>query len=67
MEKIGLGFVILILCIFLCSARSQLKGTSQKVATTQRITVEEVTIDTCVYHVFVSDYQNVTPFVIRVK
>lgn len=42
------------------------RGTSERVASCNRIEVEEVKIDTCVYHVFTT-YGSNGVFVIRVK
>lgn len=52
----------------LASWGNKLKGTSQKVAYGDRIEVEEVKIDTCVYHVFYNSYSSSSGiFAIRVK
>lgn len=59
--------LIIVGTLVLAAFGQKLRGTTQIVASGNRVTVEEMKIDTCVYHVFYSPYSNVAPFVIRIK
>lgn len=60
-------WLFLLILLFVATAFGpNLKGTSQRVVSGNRIEVEEVKIDTCVYHVFTA-YSSHGIFVIRVK
>jgi hypothetical protein len=60
--------LLLAFIIMLFSFGYKPKGTSQRVASCDRIEVEEVKIDTCVYHVFSNAYSSSSGiFVIRIK
>lgn len=58
--------LLLAFIIMLFSFGYKPRGTSERVASGNRIEVEEVKIDTCVYHVFTT-YGSNEIFVIRVK
>lgn len=59
---------ICVLGLILCAFGPKLRGTSQRVASGSRVEVEEVKIDTCVYHAFYNCYNSTGGiFVIRVK
>lgn len=60
--------LIIVGTLVLAAFGQKLRGTTQTVASGNKINVEEVKIDTCVYHVFYHPYgNNIVPFVIRIK
>ena len=66
-QKWRIIWLFLLILLFIATAFGpNLRGTSERVASGNRIEVEEVKIDTCVYHVFTT-YGSNGVFVIRVK
>lgn len=67
-KDIIIAVLVIIGTLVLASFGPKLRGTSQRVASGNRIEVEEVKIDTCVYHAFYNCYNGTGGiFVIRVK